>query len=252
MDRSLSGLEADVEEFMKGIAQHLDWHPYIQRLWSNVEKRFDRRNDFEEHRALVESAMIKRLGKSSELKGPARNTVYKYHPVEVYLKIRENPIFWHLRDDDISDACNSKSLTCVNSCVFHRMPMLSLFDEKINLARQHGLFCMRCQSAKEFTGSISTWEEYLICDDCIVDQKRNAKFHAAARDIQERRFADAVAERKRRLEEERERQDKAYARAKQARNDARKRRRIEREAAYQIVKELGLLQPGDSHEAREA
>lgn len=185
--------------------------------------------------------------------------VYRWHPVTAIIQFLRLPCFSHIT---LAQAGAALAVPHLDPERYHiEAPRLSddaAFQEWL---RAHGLYCRSCQKVlhPEWDDPAHNrywWERHDFCPACALTLERKRVDAQTRSMLREREFKKAVRLKRQRDEERREAADMEYRKRKEERRREKERERLEMLAAYELVKELGLIdvvrQKGDDHEAGKA
>lgn len=243
--------------YLEGAICSFSTHARMREAWSHIRARYKDANRFERWRSKLEDELIRRMFSSpSEIAGINRHKrVYRWHPVEAVILIRESPLFAHLSIEEIAAECRVRGEPINdNHLLSWEPPKTDAYADMSRLAWDHGLFCRGCKAPREKSkfnfmrcGEESEYkfgcEQALaaLCDDCVLAASKGHVLKLERQAIKQRRFEEARAERSRVLAERRAAQDEEFRKKRDAAKAARERAKVERAAAYRLVKDLGLL-----------
>lgn len=233
----------------------------ISREFALIRSRYRSKRRWEHHRSRIESELLKKFGTATAIAGRNNHRrVYRWHPVEAFQLLRPLAIFTHISDADIAQEISSAIL--YRNRNFDEHSLLSwevahcdAYGSAHWIAVRHGLWCQGCRAVKDcnqfdfFYATPASFDftyrrpqrDLALCDACVLENKARAFMREEKRRIQERQFKEALARKRSVQEAERERTSAEYRERKALAKSARRAARIEREAAYQLVKELGLI-----------
>jgi len=166
------------------------------------------------------------------------------HPVQQFQIARSFRFFSHISDAELSVACSD-----CGPGYRHDPPRNSLDAFTKDIEEQYGLLCASCglifwrerDDAYYIHCLPQHWEDHSVCEGCALTAARAVVSRAEQARVREKQVARAVSERKRQIMAAREARDNTARQDRHRRETERMQIKMEKDAAYLLVKELGVI-----------
>lgn len=276
----MSDYYADAFRFM--ITRSDDWTRGV--WWQKQRARFQCEAEFDNLRFDLENRLIKfeSINGCCSLDESSPYRKYDHSPVQAFAKLRSEQIFSHVTDAELVAAILERRHYGSGTRIEDGSPRVSIENVRGVIRNQYGVRCQCCFRIKGLRsyfvgqGDLSEpndfgeecpfspedlddtpWHQWLSCgwcDECVAKQRISFVGREAKRSARERIFIAEVKRRRAARIALDEASIEARRKAKQDAIESRRRKRIEMEAAYEMVRDMGLLdriqqQPEGSNEA---
>lgn len=269
-------LNADCDDAMNYMVRHCSkWA--AGEWWRRLRAQFDTEAAFEQYRFLVEQKIVdERPDCPLNQSNPWRT--YDHHPVQAVAKLRAMAILAHVTDTQLSECISRQCHYGTGWEIEDSAPRVCL-DHVLKWIRvYHGFKCLCCERVKasrEDWGDLEEndfgtqspfrtddlddtpmhqWLQPGWCDACIGQARSTLVGRQRKADARERLFKAEMrraAARRVHVDEQRTAERQKHAEQLAA---AKRLKRIQMEAAYELVRDLGLLDKlpteGDDDETR--
>lgn len=185
--------------------------------------------------------------------------VYRWHPVTAIMEFLRLPCFSHITKEQAAAVLAAPYRDPRYYII--EPPRLSEHCAFREWCEAYGLYCRSCDTTftpgyDDTESKIWWWQRHDFCSKCALTIERKRVDRETQERLREREFAKALRIRREQQEARRMAADAEYRKRKEEKRREREREKLEMRAAYELVKEIGLIdairERGADHETGKA